>query len=582
MFNATFVNCSGLTGAIPSGLFGNLSGAPANSMYAGTFSGCSGLSGSIPTGLFGNLSGAPASYMFNSTFFGCSNLTGTIPSGLFGNISGTPAQRMFSHTFTGCSRLTGSIPSGLFGTPSGAPAEGIFASTFFGCSGLTGSIPSGLFGNLSGAPASNMFDTTFYNCSGLTGFGDKTYVPGTFLENINTDTSVSNQVRSMFYNTQLANPCPAGTYAVTREQFNDAGKPWCSPCPAGTNSPAGSTNVSQCVDVFAITLSNYNASSTHGTIYEKYNTGWYNDFAATTSINTAPIPTRSGYTFRGFYATTQSDLTATGGDGTRVIDASGTLPANTTYTADTNLYASWAQNCNPGAGCTCNLIVNNDGTVTYQTGANSGYNVTSGSGTYAPVCSGNSIALTWDGDANGTPISCTYGGTFVPPTPEPRPGYVFTGWKVKPSCASLIRALDADTGGTAYGYARLNESNGSQESTYGLTQSSGQWAVQFSYGTVYGQAKCNATQGANKGDVNDNLSTNVGQYCWCQATGFTPTSDSYTSGPQCTINPVSSSWVVNRDNGTFNNCKNGCASFCALDIQNSSFFRSVVFNVAGQ
>jgi len=37
--------------------------------------------------------------------------------------------------------------------------------------------------------------------------------------------------------------------------------------------------------------------------------------------------------------------------------------------------------------------------------------------------------LTWDGAA-GTPASCTYGGTFTPPTPT-RPGYRFTGWKVK-------------------------------------------------------------------------------------------------------------------------------------------------------
>jgi len=40
------------------------------------------------------------------------------------------------------------------------------------------------------------------------------------------------------------------------------------------------------------------------------------------------------------------------------------------------------------------------------------------------------ISLTWDGVAT-TPTSCTLGSTFVPPTPAARPGYRFTGWKVK-------------------------------------------------------------------------------------------------------------------------------------------------------
>jgi len=45
--------------------------------------------------------------MFQSTFYNCSSLTGSIPSGLFGNISGTPASYMFYGTFNGCSKLTG-------------------------------------------------------------------------------------------------------------------------------------------------------------------------------------------------------------------------------------------------------------------------------------------------------------------------------------------------------------------------------------------------------------------------------------------------------------------------------------------
>ena len=76
MFFDTFMVCSNLAGSIPSGLFGNLSGAPAQYMFQDTFRNCSNLSGSIPVGLFGDISGAPAAYMFNNTFYRCSNLTG--------------------------------------------------------------------------------------------------------------------------------------------------------------------------------------------------------------------------------------------------------------------------------------------------------------------------------------------------------------------------------------------------------------------------------------------------------------------------------------------------------------------------
>jgi hypothetical protein len=116
-----------------------------------------------------DFSGAPASDMFRATFLACDGLTGPIPSGLFGNISGTPATCMFHYTFQWCSKLTGSIPSGLFGNISGTPAGFMFSGTFNGCSNLTGPIPSGLFGNISGTPATFMFYDTFYGCSNLTG-----------------------------------------------------------------------------------------------------------------------------------------------------------------------------------------------------------------------------------------------------------------------------------------------------------------------------------------------------------------------------------------------------------------------------
>ena len=55
--------------------------------------------------------------MFGSTFYNCSGLTGSIPSGLFGNISGAPARSMFDSTFKNCSGLTGKSARNPDGTP---------------------------------------------------------------------------------------------------------------------------------------------------------------------------------------------------------------------------------------------------------------------------------------------------------------------------------------------------------------------------------------------------------------------------------------------------------------------------------
>ena len=177
-------------------------------------------------------------------------------------------------------------------------------------------------------------------------------------------------------------------------------------------------------NVYTITLRDYNDQTTHSTIYEKYATGWYSDSAATTAIanNTITPPTRSGYTFRGFYTAQQSDLTATGGSGTQRITNTGVLPANTTFSENTNLYAAWAQNCNAGTGCNCSLTINNDGTATYTTSAQTGYTLTSGSGTYAPVCTPDSHTITYScGTKPGsesqtgtvpTPGTATYNATF--------------------------------------------------------------------------------------------------------------------------------------------------------------------------
>jgi hypothetical protein len=80
--------------------------------------------------------------MFANTFYGCSTLTGSIPAGLFGNLSGAPAASMFNSTFRGCSKLTGEsalMPDGTthlyeqFPTASGTDCD----NCYLGATGLS-------------------------------------------------------------------------------------------------------------------------------------------------------------------------------------------------------------------------------------------------------------------------------------------------------------------------------------------------------------------------------------------------------------------------------------------------------------
>ena len=68
----------------------------------------------------------------------------------------------------------------------------------------------------------------------------------------------------------------------------------------------------------------------------KYNTGWYSNSGATTSISTVELPTRAGFTFQGYY-------TGPNGSGTQVINSSGQINSGRTTitTSNISLYAYW-------------------------------------------------------------------------------------------------------------------------------------------------------------------------------------------------------------------------------------------------
>ena len=181
----------------------------------------------------------------------------------------------------------------------------------------------------------------------------------------------------------------------------------------------------------------------------------------------------------------------------------------------------------------------------------------------------NTVELHWyDNDTElrvpTTSQSCEYGGTFDVPTPTPREGYVFTGWRVKPaqcSLSGLDPSIDTSWDATHARWKRIHPNGKSMLAEFGTENSSdlndGEWAVTFSYGTVKGMAKCSSTKGsyATPGTPSD---TN-GQYCWCQATNYTPN-----GGNQCNV--ASPSWVFLSGNVSGGACVNYCASDCASTV----------------
>jgi hypothetical protein len=89
---------------------------------------------------------------------------------------------------------------------------------------------------------------------------------------------------------------------------------------------------------YTITLDSTGADSgSTGTtvLYGKYNNGFYTDAACTIACTSITVPTRTGYSFTGYY-------TASDGTGTQYITNDGTISAtSTTFSADQTLYAVW-------------------------------------------------------------------------------------------------------------------------------------------------------------------------------------------------------------------------------------------------
>ncbi len=171
--------------------------------------------------------------------------------------------------------------------------------------------------------------------------------------------------------------------------------------PAASGGPTQTNFTASCTpNVIAITLAKDGGSGGTDTIYEKYNTGWYLNSGATTSITGITNPTKSDYTFAGYF-----------NGSTRVIDKGGTIKSgNTSFTSATSVTAKWCRSCTSSTACT--LSISDDASCTYTTSCSAGYTL-SNSGQYnasCTACSNSTNVATW---GDGCTInSCNSGYTI--------------------------------------------------------------------------------------------------------------------------------------------------------------------------
>ncbi len=208
----------------------------------------------------------------------------------------------------------------------------------------------------------------------------------------------------------------------------------------------------------------------------------------------------------------------------------------------------------------------------------------------------NVINIQWE-NADGTTYTtstCTYDTQLqIPNAPAARSGYTFKGWTLEEACSlsNLDTSIDADRNacldlnGNGVCIDSVNNGVVANASLYGL-DTPGQWAVSFSYGTVFGMAKCSAKNGDNHGKVWGGNSadwtsdattldstTGDARYCWCRATGYIAN-----GAEQCSLS--SPAWVFSGDEYSAADCAKVCAYNCGSAVRYVPGFRAALFGVA--
>lgn len=291
----------------------------------------------------------------------------------------------------------GTYPTECAGKDSDGYDIGCFSMEY--CSSLPGSPKTGTFNSPQGAKSNRectytALPKTIAGCETVTPI-TVTYTGQSWPDNIGAYTVTPKTGYVAKNNNTAAATCASGTYTITLNATQNGG------------------------------------TGALGAIYEKYNTGWYSDSGASTSISSVPIPTKANSVFNGYYTA------ATGG--TQRITKTGALPATTTFTANTTLYAQFSAcaACTQGKGvASCSASVT-DNACEYSATCSHGYKNPTCDSAGKCSCTGNTFYIEYDagggsGPAPTAPKSCVVGSgnCYAPESTYVLTGHTFSRWIV--------------------------------------------------------------------------------------------------------------------------------------------------------
>ena len=190
------------------------------------------------------------------------------------------------------------------------------------------------------------------------------------------------------------------------------------------------------------------------TLYKKTGSGtWYANSTCTTAYTTTAniVPTRTGYTFRGFYVEDLDDVSSDNSSNTRYFSTDGTAADSSKswlITGASTLYAAWARNCTVPVGGTCSLEIKTYGYVDYTTSCSAGYTL-GNADTSTPTCTAKTYTVSFN--ANGgtggqsANVTATYAAAMpaISTTAPTRAGYTFVGWYDNADYASGVQYYTA-------------------------------------------------------------------------------------------------------------------------------------------
>ncbi len=270
-----------------------------------------------------------------------------------------------------------------------------------------------------------------------------------------------------------------GVYNGTAQTGN-----YCSDCPSDAEFCPGHTYA----PAYKVTLNASGGSGGTSAIYRIQNVGWFSSLlknttteattvsAIGTQITTITKPTKTGYTFKGFYDAQSG--------GTQTITSAGVVSASNAYGTAT-WYAQWTANtytikynsdggssvsdttCTYGQNCTVSSTKPTKtgytfngwkyGSTTYQSGATVS-NLTStngGSVTFTAQWTANTYTIKYnsDGGSSVSDTTCTYGQNCTVSSTKPtKTGYTFAGWKYDSTTyqagATITTSLTSTNGGS--------------------------------------------------------------------------------------------------------------------------------------